>query len=106
MTGGQAKVSTVKGEKFRAWDGCITGQNLELDPPRRILQRWRTSDFEETDEGSLLELLFAAGGSGTRLTIYHSNLPAHGMQYQQGWIDAYFNPMKAYFGRGEEVTGA
>lgn len=28
----------------------------------------------------------------------HSGLPAHGMQYQQGWKDACFEPMKEYFG--------
>lgn len=101
MTGGEAKVSGVVGDPFNAWDGYITGKNLELDAPRRILQHWRTSQFEDADEDSLLELLFEAEGNGTRVTIRHSNLPDHGMRYHQGWIDAYFNPMKAYFGKGK-----
>ncbi len=41
---------------------------------------------------------FYAHDEGTLITIRHSKLPAHGMQYQQGWIDAYFAPMKSYFG--------
>ena len=45
----------------------------------------------------MLEVLFEAEGAGTRVTLRHSNLPEHGMQYHQGWIDAYFTPMKAYF---------
>ena len=44
------------------------------------------------------EILFAPEEDGTRVTIRHSNLPDHGMQYRQGWNDAYLNPMKVYFG--------
>ena len=98
MTGGQAKVSSNVGDTFEAWDGYIQGKNLELDYPRRILQEWRTTEFDETETNSRLEILFETANVGARVTIRHSNLPEHGMQYQQGWIDAYFGPMKAYFG--------
>jgi uncharacterized protein YndB with AHSA1/START domain len=106
MTGGEANVSAVAGDRFNAWDGYITGQNLELDPPRRILQHWRTTEFQESDEDSLLDLSFEPEGSSTRVTIRHSNLPDHGMRYRQGWVEAYFNPMKAYFGKREETGGS
>jgi uncharacterized protein YndB with AHSA1/START domain len=97
MTGGEAKVSAVVGEAFEAWDGYIQGVNLELDPAQRILQSWRTSEFSEGEPDSRLELIFEAAESGTRITIRHSQLPEHGMQYQQGWVDSYFTPMQAYF---------
>lgn len=99
MTGSPAKVSADIGGEFEAWDGYINGTNLELEPPTRILQRWRTTEFEENDEDSLLEIGFEPEGEGTQVTIRHSNLPEHGMQYQQGWRDAYFEPMKEYFGK-------
>lgn len=38
------------GEAFEAWDGDIQGKNIELDPPKRILQLWRTSEFEDDDK--------------------------------------------------------
>ena len=98
MTGGAAKVSNSVGGEFEAWDGYIQGKNLELNPPSRIVQDWRTTEFEDSDEESLLEIELASSGEGTLVTIRHSNLPDHGMQYRQGWIDAYFVPMKAYFG--------
>lgn len=97
MTGGQAKVSPIVGETFEAWDGYIQGKNLELKYPKRILQEWRTTEFDETENDSRLEILFEAIGDETRVTIRHSDLPEHGMQYRQGWIDAYLNPMKEYF---------
>ena len=99
MTGGKAEVSDVLGAPFQAWDGYIEGINLELDPGARILQNWRTTEFEDTDEDSLLEVLFVLEAEQTRVTIRHSNLPDHGMQYKQGWVDAYFTPMQEYFNK-------
>jgi activator of HSP90 ATPase len=97
MTGSPANVSNVAGGEFTAWDGYIQGKNLELSHSSRILQRWRTTDFEDTEEDSLLEILFEPEGDSTRVTINHSSLPEHGLQYKQGWFDAYFTPMKRYF---------
>ncbi len=97
MTGDTARVSAVPGEPFEAWGGYIQGRNLELEPGKRILQSWRTSEFEDSEPDSLLEIVFTPVGGGTRVTIRHSNLPPNGMQYQQGWIDSYFTPMKEYF---------
>ena len=98
MTGSPARVSDTVGETFEAWDGYIQGKNLALESPHRILQAWRTNEFDISDQDSLLEILFVPEGAGTRVTIRHTDLPEHGMQYQQGWIDAYFVPMLAYFG--------
>ena len=96
MTGGKALVSDQVGGEFTAWDGYIKGKNLELQPPMRILQTWRTTDFQDTDPDSLIEITFIPEGDDTRIIIRHSDLPEHGMQYQQGWVDAYFTPMKEY----------
>ncbi len=97
MTGGKAVVSDQVGDEFSAWDGYIKGKNLELQPSLRILQAWRTTEFLDQDPDSLLEITFISEGIGTRVTIRHSDLPEHGMQYQQGWVDSYFNPMIEYF---------
>ncbi len=97
MTGSPASVSAEVGDEFEAWDGYIHGKNLELQWPRRIYQSWRTSEFDDNEEDSLLEVLLESEGSGTRVTIRHSNLPDHGMQYREGWKDSYFTPMKEHF---------
>ena len=99
MTGGKAKVSPAVGDTFEAWDGYIQGKNIELEFPGRILQTWRTTEFDAADQDSRLEILLEPAEGGTIITIRHSDLPDHGMQYQQGWIEAYFQPMKAYFGK-------
>lgn len=55
-------------------------------------------EFDDSDKDSLLEKLFETEGEGTKVTIRHADLPELGMQYRQGWIDAYFVPIIAYFG--------
>ena len=97
MTGSPATVNAKVGEEFEAWDGYIQGRNLELEPGKRIIQAWRTTEFEPSDEDSLVEVVLEPAAGGTKVTIRHSNLPADGEQYLQGWIDFYFQPMKEYF---------
>ncbi len=97
MTGGEAHVSDEIGGAFTAWDGYISGSNLELSPPGRILQSWRTVEFSDDEADSVLEVLFEPAGDRTRVKIRHSNLPAHGMIYKEGWVENYFEPMKDFF---------
>ena len=99
MTGGEAVVSDLVGDSFTAWDGYIEGKNMELDPCSRIVQHWRTSEFIDSDKDSRLEINFKARNGNTLVTIRHSNLPEHGMQYKMGWVENYFDPMKAYFSK-------
>ena len=57
MTGGAATITGKVGDHFTAWDGYIKGENMVLEPYKRILQTWRTSQFEESEEDSQLEIL-------------------------------------------------
>ena len=71
---------------------------LELDPPRRIVQSWRTTEFPEGSPDSRLEVLLEPDGAGTRLTLVHTEIPdGQGARYEEGWKENYFTPMKAYF---------
>jgi len=98
MTGSPAEVSAELEGQFKAWDGYIWGENLELDPGKRIVQSWRTSQFDDSEEDSQIEVSFEANEmGGTRITLRHTKLPAHGAQYEQGWHESYFEPMKQYF---------
>jgi activator of HSP90 ATPase len=97
MTGSPAQVMPQEGAEFTAWDGYISGKNVELVPPNRICQAWRTSEFADSDPDSLLEVIMEPTDGGTRVTIRHSNLPSDSEQYVQGWVDYYFAPMKVFF---------
>ena len=97
MTGMPATAGTKVGDAFTAHDDYISGKNIELVPFTKIVQSWRTTEFEEEDEDSVLEIRLEDKNSHTLVALTHSNLPPHGAQYEQGWIDYYFKPMKGYF---------
>ncbi len=97
MTGGAATTSDEKEAEFTAWDGYIEGRNLTLVPYKRIVQSWRTSEFEEDEEDSQIEILLNEQDGQTELTLIHTNLPESGEHYKAGWDDHYFQPMKKFF---------
>ena len=97
MTGGEANTSRQIGDEFDAWNGYIQGTNLELTPNKKIVQSWRTSEFEEHEEDSKIEITLEEIEGKTELTLTHSNLGETGEQYKKGWQEHYFEPMKAYF---------
>ena len=102
MTGAKAKASKKVGAAYSAWDGYIVGRNLELDPGRRIVQSWRTTEFAADDPHSNVTLELAPLGAGTRLTLRHAGVPDGQTTYENGgWKEFYFEPMQAYFARRE-----
>lgn len=101
MTGGEASCSNKVGASFSAWDGYITGKNIALLENEEIIQSWRTSEFNETDEDSELSIKFNETRDGCELIIFHSNIPEGQTQYEQGWREHYFEPMQAYFNAKE-----
>ncbi|ALM07099.1 hypothetical protein SB49_04265 [Sediminicola sp. YIK13] len=97
MTGGKATASNKIGGSFTAWNGYIQGENLVLEQDKRIVQSWRTSQFESHEEDSQVEVLLVEKGDSTELTLIHSKVPESGEHYIKGWDEHYFQPMKKYF---------
>ena len=100
LTGSPARVDgTVDGD-FTAWDGYIQGMFLELEKNKRIVQAWRTAEFPEEAEDSIVEILLEEDHGKTKLTLKHTNIPKGQMDnYKTGWEDFYFKPMREYFGK-------
>lgn len=103
MTGGGAECSPVPGGPFTAWDGYINGTNVSLKEHEEIVQKWRTVEFSADAEDSDLILRIQAADGGCELTLIHNNIPEGQPDYEQGWIDNYFTPMRSYF---ESTTNA
>lgn len=98
FTGGIAAIEPVVGSRFTAWDGYITGVIEELEEGSRILQRWRTTEFPDGADDSMLECVFEASEGETTLILRHWNIPeGQGKQYESGWEEHYFSPMREYF---------
>ncbi len=97
FTGDKAVISRKEGGKFSAYGGYAEGKNLRLIPGKKIVQTWRSSDF---DEGYFSKVTFelAKVKGGTKLTFKHEGVPSD--QYDElkrGWVDFYWEPMKEMF---------
>jgi uncharacterized protein YndB with AHSA1/START domain len=100
MTGGKATVDGAVGGEHSAWDGYIEGRTLELEPGRRIVQTWRTSDFPLGHADSRLEVHLLEVEGGCEVTIIHTEIPeGQGAKYETGWKDHYILPMAKYFAK-------
>ncbi len=99
FTGGGVATSSPRiGGAFTAWEGYIRGTYLALEPGERIVHAWRTTDFPMGAPDSRVEVLLEATRGGTLLTLVHAHIPAgQEADYQAGWADFYFRPMKKYF---------
>ena len=95
--GGEATCTDREGDKFSAWDGYIVGTNVRLVKNKEIVQTWRTSEFADSDKDSELIIRLTENKGGCELVLIHNNIPGGQPDYEQGWIDHYFTPMKQYF---------
>jgi len=98
FTGSRASLSREVGGSIMAYDGYITGKNIELVPDKKIVQDWRAVDWPE---GYFSRITFelAAVPEGTRLDFTHADVPeGTEEEFTQGWIDNYWEPLKAYLG--------
>ena len=94
FSGSPAKISRAAGGEFMAYDGYITGKNIELVPDKKIVQSWRAVDWPEGYFSTVTFLLLPLP-DGTRLNFTHSGLPeGTEAEFTQGWIDNYWEPMK------------
>ena len=94
FTGGTAKISPKVGGKFSVYDGYAEGENVELEPGKKIVQTWRASDWPE-DHYSKITIKLTKKGKATKLTFTHTGVPEDFFDdIKQGWIDFYWEPMK------------
>ena len=98
FTGSKATSDSRVGGAFTAWDGYITGKYIELEPGKKIVQEWTSTDFPEGTPPSRFEISLKESKSGTELTMVHSGVPEDAAEdIGQGWKDYYWEPMKKYF---------
>jgi activator of HSP90 ATPase len=98
MTGSKASVSARKGAKFSAWDGYISGKNMELTEGKKIVQEWQTSEWPDGYGPSTLEITLEKKDGGTELIMVQTNVPkSQAPDYEKGWKESYWDPMNEYF---------
>jgi activator of HSP90 ATPase len=98
FTGSKATFNPTVNGDFTAWNGYIYGKNLELQQGKRIVQEWSTTEWPKNQPPSRLELILKKTRTGTTILVLQSGVPGEQVvEITQGWIDFYWNPLKAYF---------
>jgi activator of HSP90 ATPase len=98
FTGSDATIEPRVGTKHSAWNGYIEGEILEIQPGKRLVMSWRTTEFPADHPDSIVIVEAEAQGSGTEIRLVHTELPPGGAEkYGKGWTDFYFVPMATYF---------
>ena len=91
-----AEISRAVGGAIMAYDGYISGKNIELIPDQLIVQDWRAVDWPE-NQFSRVRFEFSPVPEGTHLDFTHTGLPKGTREeFAQGWIDNYWDPLKTY----------
>lgn len=97
MTGSPA---TRDGDAFTAWGGYIRGRYTRREG-LDLAMTWRTSQFPPDHPDSEVRVGFAPEGGGCRVTLTHTGMPPdQASDYESGWEEHYFAPMRAYFRSG------
>jgi len=94
MIGDEAKISREIGGRVSAWGDYVDGVNLELVPDRKIVQKWRASDWP-SGHYSTATFELQETEDATELVFTQKDVPEDFCEgISQGWWDYYWTPMK------------
>lgn len=98
FTGAKAGGSMKVGGKFTAYDGYISGRNIELETDRKIVQEWTSTDFPKGHKTEVT-FEFLPTKTGTKLVFTQTNVPDENYEeIAKGWKDFYWTPLKTMLG--------
>jgi activator of HSP90 ATPase len=92
-TGEPVVMSTEPGSRFSMWDGAITGENIEFEENKLIVQKW---DFEDAE--SMVTIKLHPSGSSTSVEVRQTNIPDDAYEdIVDGWNEEYFGNLNQLF---------
>jgi uncharacterized protein YndB with AHSA1/START domain len=87
------EISREVGGAFSLFGGYISGRHVELVPNERIVQAWRTGNWNP-GVYSIVKFALTEQGSGTKLVLDHAGFPeGDGQHLADGWKANYFEPL-------------
>jgi uncharacterized protein YndB with AHSA1/START domain len=95
--GGAVHIAPTVGTEWSAFDGRIHGRILALTPDRRVVQSWRSFEWQDDELDAVLILTFWPEAGGTQLELVHANVPERLYDtLVAGWPQRYWTPWRAY----------
>ena len=97
FTGSKVVFENKVGGKFSVWNGDLEGENLELVDGKKIVQKWRASDWP-AGHYSHLTIDLRPDGDGTKLSLTQLDVPDDKYDdISSGWYEYYWEPMEKFF---------
>lgn len=94
-TGDAVEIEPREGGEFSMWDGAITGKFIQLDPHKKIVQRWY---FGEQEEASIVTIKLHEDRRGTSFEVQHTNIPDEAYEdIVEGWNDTYMASLIEFY---------
>lgn len=102
-SGGDSEISPEQGAKFKLFGASVTGENIELIPNKKIVQKWRMSSWKE-DLYSTVTIELEDKNGKTVLKLEHTGVPEDDLERTRiGWNENFFRRIKGIFGFGAIV---
>lgn len=100
ITGSEAKINPEIGGKISAYDGYVDGENVELVKNKKIVQKWRGSDWPK-GHYSLATFELKGTDNGTELIFTQISVPENEYEMvSSGWYEYYWDPIMKMFEKG------
>lgn len=100
FTGAPAEISREEGGEFSAYGGYVKGKNVQLIPDKKIVQKWRDTNWPEGHYSTVTFELNELEGRKTELILTQTDVPAeHEDAISRGWHEHYWEKMKARLNR-------
>ncbi len=97
VTGAPAIISDQLGEPFNLYNGFCFGENIELKKNKLIIQSWRTDNWPDGVDDSIVIIRLIEDGGDTYLYLTHAGLPEEMAEsLSNGWKEFYWNKWKTY----------
>jgi len=98
--GGDAQIAAEKGSKFSLFSGAVTGENIEVIFPTKLVQKWRFSSWPETHY-SIVTIELEEKNGKTSLKLEQAGVPEEDKERTEGgWHENFFKRIKGIFGYG------
>lgn len=99
FTGAFARLEKSVGGRFSHYNGSLSGVVVSLEPNRRLVLAWRSSDWPEGHH-SLADFRLRKVKAGTRLDFAQFGIPASDFSdIRDGWRQCDWEPLKQYLER-------
>jgi len=98
--GSDATVSREKGGKFRLFGGSVEGENIEVDIPKKLVQKWRFNTWPDGHYSTVTITLDEKDGK-TICKLTQAGVPNEDKERtERGWSANFWSRIKGIFGYG------